>query len=203
MSFLRELCYPVKALGSVTINGTSIARGETIQQFGELRIDLGSYRQDDIVLYNDAIQWSPVSVEGNVLVFNMQSNGKYFIYDNARKIVFDFTVNNSQDFTIEFVATTENTPPYRIDAIVSRYTYNQRNVQYTWQYYAFYVKSTGSSLQDLDVTSSTSATVSITEKDPEYGDDYLRIGVYYAGFKEGDKIDVKVGNVLVAFLTLV
>lgn len=95
------LCYPIEALGSVTINGAPITRGETIQAYGELRVDVGTFRVYDISVWNNNQQWSPVSVEGSVLVFNVQSNGEFFIYDNRRNILFSFVNDMQADFSID------------------------------------------------------------------------------------------------------
>ena len=202
MSYSRVLCYPVKALGSVTINGSIITRGETIQQFGELRIDLGTYRQDDIVLYNDAIKWSPVSVEGNVLVFNMQSNGKYFMYDNARKIVFDFTVNIGQDFIISEILRSSNTPPYPPTASLADGRYWQGTIPKSYGNFIFYVKSSGADISELALSSSKDIDAKVMPKDPSLGNDYLRVYTDLSNIEVGESYDVKVGNVLVAFITL-
>lgn len=189
MSFSRVLCYPVKALGSVTINGSVITRGETIQQFGELRIDLGTYRQDDIVLYNDAQQWTPVSIEGNVLVFSILSNGKFYIYDNARKVVFEFTNNNQQDFTIESVGSVsygEYTP-------IAFGIYYQWPIKHTEGWY-FGVRSTGTSLDDLEVTTNNGTVVWSEEWREEFGRSFK-----LTNNDLSRPIEIRVGNVLVVY----
>lgn len=197
MSFLRVLCYPVKALGSVTINGSVITRGETIQQFGELRIDLGSYRQDDIALYNDAQQWTPVSVDDNVLVFNLQSNGEFYIYDNARRIVFDFSNDMLQDFAIDEVR------QYDFDnqemrQLWSKGSYAQVQWSKDWERVGVAVKSNGKVINELAVSGSPGATV-VARSPLEGYDDTWRFLTWVKPDKQpGEQIQIKVGNVLVA-----
>lgn len=201
MSFLRVLFCPVKALGSVTINGTPITRGETIQQFGELRIDLGTFRQDDVVLYNDAQQWTPVTVEGNILVFSMQSNGKYFIYNNARKVVFDFAVNIGQDFIIDYIAGFNSANPDTPGAILeSGNKYWQRASQGRNGTYTFWVKSTGTDITNLSVTSTNNVAVTKRLYVDDLGVEYVRIYTTYANCEEGKPASISVGNVLVSYI---
>lgn len=200
MSSSREHCYPVKALGSVTINGSIITRGETIQQFGELRIDLGTYRQDDIAVYNDAIPWSPVSIEGDVLVFNMQSNGKYFIYDNARKIVFDFSVDVGQDFFIDALYGYNQENPLIPGNLLRSGTYAQLDTRTKSSTLPLWVKSTGTGIASLDLSATNNAEVSLRTKSDEYGDDYIFFNVKFHDSVVGSPVSVYVGNVLVVYI---
>lgn len=202
MSFSRVLCYPVKALGYVSINGSPITRGETIQQFGELRIDLGTYRQDDIVLYNNAQQWTPVSIEGNVLVYNVQSNGKFYIYDNARKVVFDFTNDMQQDFTIDSVYRFNESDYSLRDKLSSgRYAQINYRTQYGPDLIAVHSRSTDISALEL----SAEQGVTFVKMTPPSS--YDNTWVFFRANKQdkevGDTYSVSLGNVLVAFWTII
>lgn len=200
MSSLRELCCPVKALGSVTINGSVIARGETIQQFGELRIDLGTYRQDDIVLYNEGQQWTPVSIEGNVLVYSLMSNGKFYIYDNARRLVFDFSNNMQQDFTIARLYAYNTSSSGVPGPITEGHPYRQLKL---WRKSAgtmqIWVESTGTSIATLE-PSSTNGSAGIGSKAPELGDDICHLRLSFANAEVGKPSSLYLGDVLVAYI---
>lgn len=202
MSYSRVLCYPVKALGSVSINGTPITRGETIQQFGELRIDLGTYRQDDIVLYNDAQQWTPISIEGNVLVFNVQSNGKFYIYDNARKVVFDFANDMQQDFTIDSVYRF-NQSDFSLREKLSSATYAQISYLARYGYDFIAVHSRYTDISALDLITSQGTTFYKMDKPSTYDDTWFFFRIDKTDKVAGDTYSASLGNVLVAFWTIV
>lgn len=200
MSFLRVLFYPVKALGSVTINGYVITRGETIQQFGELKIDLGTYRQDDIVLYNEGQQWTPVSIEGNILVYSLMSNGNFFIYDNARKIVFDFTNNMQQDFTIDRICDYNLSTPDMPGTVIRKGSYRQ---EATWRKSTgamqTWVISTGNKIDTLELTC-TNGEAKFLTKASELGDDTVRVILSLVTAETGKPSSIYLGDVLIVYV---
>lgn len=187
------LCYPIKALGSVTINGAPITRGETIQAFGELRVDIGTYRMDEISVWNNNQRWTPVSIEGNVLVFNLQSNGEFLIFVNSRRLIFDFRNDMRQDFSISRILFWRNKDEGL--PIISERTYVQAAI--TESYYnkrALTVESLGTSLEDLAVRIVGGDAVDIVREGTS-------IHFNWSNYASSVPVSIYVGDVLVGYFT--
>lgn len=203
MLYLKVAFFPKKALGSITINGTLINKGETIQQFGMLRVDVGNYEIEEISVWNNGIKWSSVSVEENVLVFNLQSNGDFFIYENDRNVIFDFSNDMQQNFSIESTNSYSLTDPSRPGIEITKYSYRQ-DLSHDKSYSTiFWVKSTNLNIRHLPIRgvncSANIATPIASDVSREWTAIYFKLSDSTANIPA----EIYVGNVLVLYIVRV
>lgn len=98
--------------------------------------------------------------------------------------------------------TASNTPPYPPATVLSSGGYWQGSIPKSYGTFNFYVQSSGTDISDLSASSSKDVDASVVEKDPSLGDDFLRLHTNLTNIEVGESFDVKVGNVLVAYITL-
>lgn len=160
---------------------------------------MGSFRQDEISVWNDSTQWTPTEIEGKILVFNLQSNGQFLIFDNSRRLVFDFRNEMNQDFTIDscFLSSSDFRVP---GSVASVGTYMQQQEKSRVDNVRRWVRSTGTSIANLEVTATNNGVVSVLSKDDDYGDDWLHFRVTFENSIVGEPVSVFVGDVLVLYI---
>lgn len=157
---------------------------------------MGSFRQDEISVWNDSTQWTPTEIEGKILTFNLQSNGQFLIFDNSRRLVFDFRNEMNQDFTIEksqFSYDIRDVDDYEAANTVYG-TYIQRVLSFgETTYGGVVVFSRGTDLDDLDVRLEGATLIKRTKRQTTQ---FIQMHTY----ADDATISVYVGNVLVAYM---
>lgn len=150
--------------------------------------------------YNNQQEWSPIEVEGNTIVYSLQSNGTFRLLDAARKLVFEFENDMQQDFTIDalygYNTGNELLPGPRV-ASGTYYQFAQRSKsQPTLQ---LWIKSMGTDINSMQITCSNGA-VSKLSKSEDLTDEYIRFSLYVGNAQAGLPCEIKVGNVLIVYI---
>lgn len=156
---------------------------------------------DEVSLWNNNQQWTPVSIDGSVLVFSLQSNGEFVIYDNGRKILFSFFNDMQQAFTID-----KTFSPNAVDSkfpgdVTSDSTYRQTD---SWNHSAntnIWVKSKGTPIRALSVRGVNCLPAKLGSIDESLGMDYLKIYVQMDTSVVGSPASLYVGDVLVWYIS--
>lgn len=135
-------------------------------------------------------------IEGKILKFNLQSCGQFLIFDNSRRLVFDFRNEMNQDFTIEKVEFSSDIRDVdNYSASTTAYgSYVQRVLSLgETTYGGVVVFSKGTDLDDLEVRIEGATLIKQTKRQTTQ---FIRMHTY----ADGATISVYVGNVLVAYM---
>lgn len=152
---------------------------------------MGSFRQDEISVWNDSTQWTPTAIDGKILIFNLQSNGQFLIFDNSRRLIFDFRNDMSLDFSIGRVLYWRERDE-EVTRVAER-TYLQYKISTSANYRrALTVESLGTSLEDLEVRIVSGAIGEIIREGTS-------IHFNWTQEASSEAVSIYVGNVLVAY----
>lgn len=197
--FLKVLCFPAKALGSVSIDGNVITEGSTISTPGELIIDCGTYSFDEIKLYNNDQEWTGEVFEGNKVKYNLFSNGTFKILNSQFKTIFNFSADIAFDFSIASVNSASTSTPLFPGEVLASNTYAQIASRDRRQF-SIWTISADNDLSNLELSATNGAVVRSYDKSPTLDGKYLRILIDLSAVELGSSVSIIVGNVMVAFI---
>lgn len=150
--------------------------------------------------YNDQQEWAPIEVEGNVIVYSLQSNGTFRLLDASRKLVFEFQNDMQQDFTIDSILGYNNDESTFPGGVLVKGSYHQLA---SWSKGSgalqFWVLSTGTDISSLQL-SCTNGLAKDLAMDESLGSRYRRIVLDLSSGVIGSPCEIKCGDVLVAYI---
>lgn len=158
---------------------------------------------DEISVWNNNQQWTPVSIEGNVLVFNVQSNGEFYVYDNGRKILFSFVNDMQQDFTIYSVNAYSNANPSRPGTELTKFSYQQDLSRAKDFSTIFWVKSTNVDIRDLTLRGVNCYVTRATPIASDVGNEWSAIYTRLEYAQTSMPVEIYLGDVLVYYIARV
>lgn len=199
MQSSRVALYPVSAIGTVTLNGEKVANGSVTREFGQLVVEGGDFNVEDISVRNNGIEWTPTATSDTSKTYTVQSNGLFEVLAGG-VVVFSWHNQMSQDFTINAMYRYDSANPNKPGSKSADKTYMQYSALSKSSGYYLWVESTGTDISGLELSATNNATVSMSQKDAEYGDEYLKLFINFANSAIGDPVEVRVGDVLVLYI---
>lgn len=133
----------------------------------------------------------------------MLSNGAFELLDINDKVIFEFSNDMQQAFTIDYIASENSTDNYHPGSVIAQGTYQQIDSANAGLITRRWIKSTGTDISDMELTAVNCNKPSPLGKAQDLGGEYLHFSINTTGSEVGKPASIYLGGVLILYIAVI